>query len=155
MAPGRVNLIGEHKDYTGGFVFPMAIAYSTVCYGQGTLVDIVDNNNNVTLEDVTTYKDQLLLKMNASHDSMRNDYDVSCYEIDILVNLAQSHTGVYGSGLTGGGFGGCTVTLVDTNEVDYLISYMTKQYKLATNKDCFTFQTSPEAGARQLTIIHS
>jgi hypothetical protein len=38
VAPGRVNLIGEHVDYTGGFVFPMAIAYSTVCIGRGSIV---------------------------------------------------------------------------------------------------------------------
>lgn len=37
-APGRVNLIGEHTDYTGGFVLPLAIGYSTVCYGRGSIV---------------------------------------------------------------------------------------------------------------------
>ena len=41
-APGRVNLIGEHTDYTGGFVLPLAIGYSTVCYGRGSIIKKVD-----------------------------------------------------------------------------------------------------------------
>ena len=45
--------------------------------------------------------------MNQSHTSMRDDYETSCKEIDILAELAQGFEGVYGSRLTGGGFGGC------------------------------------------------
>ena len=44
IAPGRVNLIGKHTDYTQGFVFPMAIGFSTVCIGKGTLA--VDNDDD-------------------------------------------------------------------------------------------------------------
>ena len=50
--------------------------------------------------------------MNASHVSLRDDYEVSCEEIDILVDLAWSIEGVIGSRITGGGFGGCTVSIV-------------------------------------------
>ena len=49
--------------------------------------------------------------MNASHDSLRDAYEVSCRELDLLVEIAQAVEGVYGSRMTGGGFGGCTVTL--------------------------------------------
>lgn len=51
-----------------------------------------------------------------SHVSLKNDYEVSCPEIDCLVELALQVQGVIGSRITGGGFGGCTVTMVIKNE---------------------------------------
>jgi galactokinase len=51
--------------------------------------------------------------MSASHVSLRDDYQVSCEELDVAVDTASAEAGVYGSRMTGGGFGGCTVTLVD------------------------------------------
>lgn len=56
--------------------------------------------------------------MNASHVSLRDDYEVSCEEIDILVDLAWQIPGVIGSRITGGGFGGCTVSIVKNDAVD-------------------------------------
>ncbi len=56
--------------------------------------------------------------MNRSHESLRDLYEVSCPELDWLVKRAQETEGVYGSRLTGAGFGGCTVTLIDDTAVD-------------------------------------
>ena len=56
--------------------------------------------------------------MDASHASLRDDYEVSCPEIDLLVELARRSPGVLGSRITGGGFGGCTVSLVAREAVD-------------------------------------
>ena len=67
--------------------------------------------------------------MNASHISLRDDYEVSCEEIDILVNLAWQIPGVLGSRITGGGFGGCTVSIVKNDAVDTFIDTIGKQYK--------------------------
>lgn len=67
--------------------------------------------------------------MNASHVSLRDDYEVSCEEIDILVDLAWQIPGVIGSRITGGGFGGCTVSIVKNNAVDTFIDTIGKQYK--------------------------
>jgi len=50
--------------------------------------------------------------MYESHRSLRDDYEVSCGELDLLVDLASAHEGVYGARMTGGGFGGCTINLV-------------------------------------------
>jgi galactokinase len=50
--------------------------------------------------------------MNASHQSLRDDYEVSCEELDVMVRLAGEVEGVYGARMTGGGFGGCTINLV-------------------------------------------
>lgn len=67
--------------------------------------------------------------MNASHVSLRDDYEVSCEEIDILVDLAWQIPGVIGSRITGGGFGGCTVSIVKIDAVDHFIDTIGKQYK--------------------------
>ena len=67
--------------------------------------------------------------MNASHKSLRYDYEVSCGEIDILVDLAQAMPGVIGSRLTGGGFGGCTVSIVKNDTVDAFIREIGKTYQ--------------------------
>jgi galactokinase len=60
--------------------------------------------------------------LDASHDSLRDDYEVSCLEIDRLVDTARTVPGILGSRLTGGGFGGCTVTAVEPDAVDDLIA---------------------------------
>jgi galactokinase len=67
--------------------------------------------------------------MNSSHESLRYDYEVSCKEIDILVDLAQAMPGVMGSRITGGGFGGCTVSIVKNEAVDTFISEIGKAYR--------------------------
>ncbi len=56
--------------------------------------------------------------MLASHTSLRDDYEVSCAELDAAVDVAQTVPGVYGARMTGGGFGGCTVTLLENSAVD-------------------------------------
>ncbi len=56
--------------------------------------------------------------MNASHVSLRDDYEVSCEEIDVLVEEAWKVDGVIGSRITGGGFGGCTVSIVKDEAID-------------------------------------
>ena len=67
--------------------------------------------------------------LNASHVSLRDDYEVSCPEIDILVDLAWAHPGVLGSRITGGGFGGCTVSIVRNDEVDSFVREIGAEYE--------------------------
>ena len=67
--------------------------------------------------------------MNASHQSLRDDYEGSCEEIDILVDLAQAMPGVLGSRITGGGFGGCTVSIVKNDTVDRFVEEIGKAYQ--------------------------
>jgi galactokinase len=90
--------------------------------------------------------------MNASHESMKVDYETSCMEIDRLVDLAQGFEGVYGSRLTGGGFGGCTVSLVRRNVVDKLCEYMKTEYKAQTGLECSCFVTQAGPGAREIHL---
>ena len=69
--------------------------------------------------------------MNASHISLRDDYEVSCEEIDILVDLAWATDGVVGSRITGGGFGGCTVSIVKNDAVDTFVETIGAKYEEA------------------------
>ena len=91
--------------------------------------------------------------MNESHASLRDEYEVSCKEIDVLVELAQSFDGVYGSRLTGGGFGGCTVTLVKRSRVEHLCEHLEKEYKIRTGAQCYCFESSPVKGAREILVL--
>uniref|UniRef100_A0A8C5NZA6 Galactokinase 1 n=1 Tax=Jaculus jaculus TaxID=51337 RepID=A0A8C5NZA6_JACJA len=63
-----------------------------------------------------------------SHQSLRDDYEVSCPELDQLVEAALSVPGVYGSRMTGGGFGGCTVTLLDASAASRAMQHIQEQY---------------------------
>ena len=67
--------------------------------------------------------------MNASHVSLRDDYQVSCEEIDVLVNLAWEIPGVLGARITGGGFGGCTVNIVENDMVDGFQNIVGESYE--------------------------
>lgn len=88
--------------------------------------------NQRTIDAVTALKagdiESFGKLMNQSHISLRDDYDVSCEEIDILVDLAWKIPGVLGSRITGGGFGGCTVSIVKNESVDTFIEAIGKTY---------------------------
>ena len=70
--------------------------------------------------------------MNASHDSLRNDYEVTGFELDSLVEEAREIPGVLGSRMTGAGFGGCTVSLVKEDAIPDFIDKVGKAYKTKT-----------------------
>lgn len=70
--------------------------------------------------------------MNESHQSLRDDYEVSCRELDLLVEIASECKGVYGSRMTGGGFGGCTITLVQSNSAERFQASIAESYKKKT-----------------------
>ena len=88
--------------------------------------------NQRTIDAVTALKagdiESFGKLMNQSHISLRDDYDVSCEEIDILVDLAWKIPGVLGSRITGGGFGGCTVSIVKNESIDTFIETIGKTY---------------------------
>jgi galactokinase len=88
--------------------------------------------------------------MYASHNSLRDDYEVSCPELDLLVEIAASigpDGGVIGSRMTGGGFGGCTVTLVETDRVDAVRDTVCQRYREKTGIEPTAFASRPAQGA--------
>lgn len=70
--------------------------------------------------------------MNSSHRSLRDDYEVSCKELNLMVELAQAVSGVYGARMTGGGFGGSTVNLIAAESVDEFKETVARGYEDAT-----------------------
>jgi len=94
---------------------------------------------------------RLMLK---SHDALRDHFEVSCPELDLLVDLARERVtksgGVYGSRMTGGGFGGCTVSLVRTAQLDEITAGLCARYEAETGIAPTAFATRPAAGARVL-----
>jgi galactokinase len=86
----------------------------------------------------------------ASHRSMQHDYEVSAEEIDFLVETAASFSGVYGSRMTGGGFGGCTVTLVSPDRVDAFKQHITAAYGRRYSLTPDIYECVPAAGAGEV-----
>jgi galactokinase len=84
--------------------------------------------------------------MAASHASLRDDFEVSCPELDALVEIAVAQPGVIGSRMTGGGFGGCTVTLVEEPHAAAASAAIAAGYRARTGRDCTLFTTRPAAG---------
>ena len=90
--------------------------------------------------------------MREAHISFRDDFEASCKEIDILVELAGRQPGCFGARLTGGGFGGCTVNLVAADHAEAFTDAMRAGYKQATSIDAEIYITRASAGAHQITL---
>ncbi len=85
--------------------------------------------------------------MYASHESLRDDYEVSCDELDAVVTLARDCKGVYGARMTGGGFGGCAIILADAGRADEISQTVTKGFAERFGHACPIFATRAAAGA--------
>jgi galactokinase len=88
--------------------------------------------------------------MGASHRSLRDDFRVSCPELDAMVEIASGLPGVLGSRMTGGGFGGCTVTLCESASVDRFARDLSAKYRERTGRDGRVFAVEPVAGAGKI-----
>ena len=109
--------------------------------------------NQRTIKAVAALKNNDLKQfgelMNQSHISLRDDYKVSCEEIDVLVDEAWKIDGVIGSRITGGGFGGCTVSIVKNGSVDEFMDKVGKAYKEKTGIDAEFYVVDIGEGARR------
>ena len=88
--------------------------------------------------------------MNDSHASLRDLYEVSCAELDLLTDLARAQPGCYGARMTGAGFGGCAVALVREGEVAAFGSAVLAAYRAKVDLKAAWFACRPMAGARLL-----
>lgn len=88
--------------------------------------------------------------MYESHASLRDDYEVSCKELDLVVDLARKigpSGGVFGCRMTGGGFGGCAIALVRTAQADAIEKSIGTTYLAKTRQPASIFLSRPGAGA--------
>ena len=94
--------------------------------------------------------DRLGALMTGSHRSLRDDYEVSCAELDLLVALATAEPGVYGARMTGGGFGGCVIVLVETDQLEGVADRISGQYadRMGWAPGCYRVEAG--AGAREI-----
>jgi galactokinase len=90
--------------------------------------------------------------MGASHRSLRDDFQVSCAELDLMVSLAEPIEGVYGARMTGGGFGGCTVNLVRSDAVAHFQAEISRRYADVTGSrpDVYVCEAAQGAAAIEL-----
>jgi galactokinase len=84
--------------------------------------------------------------MKASHVSLRDDFEVSCPELDIMVDILRKLDGVYGARMTGGGFGGCAVALVDAVSEESVRREVAPRYQAATGLEPDVWVTTAGGG---------
>ena len=88
--------------------------------------------------------------MAASHRSLQEDYEVTCPEIDVLVEAASSQAGVLGARMTGGGFGGCTVNLVDSHALDKTLEAVRRTFARHFEREPRAFVSRAAGGAEEI-----
>jgi galactokinase len=139
----------------------------------GDLTEEQFDNNSYLIKDITdrkrakhaVYENQRAIKavdaltkgniqlfgqlMNESHISLRDDYEVSGIELDHLVTSAWAN-GAIGSRMTGAGFGGCTVSLVSTSDINSFINNVAKEYEAKTGYKADFYIVASGDGARQI-----
>ena len=82
-----------------------------------------------------------------SHASLRDDYEVSCRELDLMVDLARGRPGLYGARMVGAGFGGCTVNLVSAEAAGEFARAMASDYRARTGTSPEVYEFRAGAGA--------
>jgi galactokinase len=90
--------------------------------------------------------------MYQSHNSLNHDYEVSCRELNLMVSLARNIPGVYGARMTGGGFGGCTINLVEREVVPEFQTSVAREYEKLTDLSPQIFASSAAGGAVALPL---
>ena len=130
-------------------------------YGRGLPDTIFRRCRHVITENIRVEQAAVALKqadlatfgrlMAESHASLRDDYEVSCKELDTMVDIAARQPGVIGSRMTGGGFGGCTINLVREDRVTEFCEKVSRAYKEATGKEPVIYVTNAASGAGEVT----
>lgn len=88
--------------------------------------------------------------MNASHESMKNDYEITGIEMDTLVEAAQQTKGCLGARMTGGGFGGCAIAIVHNSAINAFTQQVSEKYHQVTGLNCAIYKSEIGDGVRML-----
>jgi galactokinase len=120
--------LNAHRETLGDRLYKRCKHVVTEIQRVGYAYMAMHNNETETLGSL----------MNQSHNSLRDDYEVSCSELDSLVDIARNCEGVYGSRMVGAGFGGCTVSLVNRDKIKSVVNEICKQYGEILGQDAWT-----------------
>lgn len=91
-------------------------------------------------------------KLLATHDGLRDMYEVSCQELDYLVEKVRTYPGVIGARMMGGGFGGCTINIVRTEAVEKLVAALSVDYEKDMSLPLTAFSVKPSDGTSELSL---
>ena len=109
-------------------------------------VRLLDACNALTSHDLKSFGKF----MYQTHEGLSKDYEVSCPELDYLVELTKNNPSVYGARMMGGGFGGCTINLIEKDAVDEISNFIQNEYKKKFNKDASVYKTMISGGTNVL-----
>ena len=119
------------------------VAYKRALHVVGENARVLDSAEALRSGDIARFG----MRMAESHRSLRDLYEVSCRELDLMVDLADQQTGVYGARMTGGGFGGATINLVDARYAGEFKEKMAKSYQRETGLVPQIYICKPAEGA--------
>ena len=150
----RMMGIAKLRDASEEMVEAARSSLGDVCYRRARHVT-TENARTIAAAAALAQKDwaqfgELMVK---SHASLRDDFEVSCKELDTLVDLAieiGSAGGIYGARMTGGGFGGCMVALIERQKADAIVGALSSGYDAVTDRKLTAYVSSPAAGTRLL-----
>ena len=112
---------------------------------------ITENDRTLKAAEALQAGDREMLGslMKSSHESLRDDYEVSSSELDTMVEIAWGQEAVFGARMTGGGFGGCTINIVRPDGVEDFTKFVRNEYRAATNIEPDIWVVQADEGARE------
>ncbi len=122
------------------------IVYKRCAYVIGENFRVLQGCADLETGDIKSFGQRMF----ESHAGLRDDYEVSCPELDVLVELASRLPGVMGARMMGAGFGGCTINLVQNKRVDSFIKKIQEQYNRKTSKRIDTYVCDIVRGVSKL-----
>ncbi len=125
-----------------------AVVYKRCLYVVSEIKRLQDGCEDLKRDDFASFG----RRMFETHDGLQHLYEVSCRELDILVDLVRYHDAVLGARMMGGGFGGCTINLVWADQVNQVIDEVSKAYTERTNRKAEAYIANISAGTSRIAI---
>ncbi len=147
IVSSKYNEIKSLRDITKSVLNEFKNKLSTTLFNRASYV--IEENNRVLQASELLEKGDLVRfgeLMYQSHRGLQNQYEVSCEELDFLVDFSENNDKIIGSRMMGGGFGGCTINLIHKDDINDYIVRVKKAYKDKFNIDLTSFTTVPSHG---------
>lgn len=137
--------VGDFEKYQGELPEPI---------GRRCRHVVTENERTLKAAEALARGDSEMLGelMCQSHESLKSDYEVSCRELDTLVEIAWRQEGTLGTRMTGGGFGGCTINIVHDDAVESFNRTITEEYRAATEIEPEIYVVKADDGAREENV---